>query len=195
MLNRWRRARFGFTLVEVIVSITLIAALAAVTYPTIKARVTDGYENSLINELDNLASAIISYRQNVGHYPPRLDYLAALGTRPIDVCATPDTLSVAESSAFRGPYASLNLLHTTAWYLFGNRDTIADTLQVVRGGLVGTTGDYIAIVVRGPDTTTQIDIDMKVDGIKDSLNGTVRWTKGSPTPNLRFLIPIKAGAC
>ncbi|HLZ10124.1 MAG TPA: type II secretion system protein, partial [Chloroflexota bacterium] len=186
--------RRGFTLVEVIVTMLILAALAAVTYPTIKARLTDGYENSLINELDNLASAVMSYRENVGHYPRRLDYLTSLQTGSTDICG--NTLSAAESSGYRGPYITRNLLNTTTFYIFGNKDTISDTLRRVTGALVGTTGDYLAIVVRGPDTTSAIDIDLKVDGVKDSSNGAIRWTQGTDSlHSLRFAIPIKSGAC
>ena len=79
-------SRRGFTLAEVLVAFTLIAVLAAVVMPTIRGRLQDGYEDALVGELSSLASAINAYRQDVGHYPPQLDYLTLLPPSPDDFC-------------------------------------------------------------------------------------------------------------
>ena len=80
------RMRRGFTLAEIMVAMALIAVLAAVLIPTVRGRLQDSYEDALVEEYANLASAIQAYRQDVGKYPPRLDYLSALPASPVDRC-------------------------------------------------------------------------------------------------------------
>src|SRR4029077_6340677 len=86
MLSAIGRSKRGFTLAEVMVAIALIAILAAVMIPTIRGRMQDAYEDAIVEAFTNLTAAVQAYRQDVGKYPPALDYLSALRVSPVDRC-------------------------------------------------------------------------------------------------------------
>ena len=69
------RPRRAFTLAEVLVSVAIVAILAAVLVPTMRGKMQDSYENAIISEFNNIESAVAAYRQDVGKYPADIDYL------------------------------------------------------------------------------------------------------------------------
>lgn len=62
--------RGGFTLVEMLVVIAIIAVLAAIAIPTIYLAVGRAKENRIIQEISQLDMAIEAYKQKFGYYPP-----------------------------------------------------------------------------------------------------------------------------
>jgi len=191
-----RPRRRAFTLAEVLVSLALIAMLAAVLTPTIRGRMQDSYEDALIAEFDNLASAITAYRQDVGHYPPFIDYLSQLRSPALDRCGVP--LSAAAKANWRGPYITRQVINTgiNPVYIFAQKDTFFDSLYTASG----PTG--IAIRVTGPDPTTAQNLDIKIDGRSDNTTGTLQYTAQTFGPGaiytdelVSYIIPTKSGTC
>lgn len=185
MLSK-RRPRRGFTLAEVLVAFTLIAILAAVIVPTIQGRLQEGYEDAMIAELSNLASAVTAYRQDVGKYPPALDYLTALRASPVDRCGT--ALSPVAIASWRGPYVTRTILNS-ARYIFAQRDTINDALTSSASPI------GIIITVLGPDTLTAHNVDVRIDGTPSATTGGLQWTPRATDAAIEYIIPAKPGAC
>lgn len=190
---RLARARAAFTLAEVLVAVALVAVLASVTIPTIRGRLREGEEDAIVQEFDDLSSAIIAYQQNVGKYPPSLDYLMALpSSGATDFCG--NNLTTTQKNNWRGPYISRTINGGT--YVIGQQDTVEDiiassTVTSFNGG----SQNAIALLIDGPDQTSANNVDLKVDGVADPVNGTLTWqTRGSGT-RLFFNIPIRNGAC
>lgn len=181
-----KRARRGFTLAEVVVAVGIVAVLAAVTVPTIRGRLQDSYENALISEFDNLSSAVVAYRQDVGKYPPTLDYLSQLPTTPTDRCS--NNLTATQKANWRGPYVTRNI-RATAYYVVAQKDSVQTTL-VTNGSPIG-----IYIELFGPDLQTAQNIDLKVDGVINKTNGTVIWDANGGDYYIHYVIPTKSGAC
>lgn len=178
----------GFTLAEVMVAIALIAILAAVMVPTIRGRMQDAYEDAIVEEFTNLTAAVQAYRQDVGKYPPALDYLSALRATPLDRCGV--TLGATAQANWRGPYVS-RLIPNTAWYVFAQKDTVLDVLTL--NTAVAPVGIFIRI--EGPDTLTAHNVDLKLDGSLNPNAGQVRWTATGTDVFIDYIIPTKAGAC
>lgn len=191
MLTRRARARRGFTLAEVIVAFTLIAVLAAVIIPTVAGRLQDGYENSIVSEFENLSTAVMAYRQDVGKYPPKLSYLSALPSGAVDHCSVP--LSATAIANWRGPYVSRFISPTIGAgvaYTFANKDTVSDTLIKTSG----PNGFIIQMI--GPDSRTAINVDEKIDGSNNNGAGVLQWVGTARTDViLEFIVPSAAGAC
>src|SRR5688572_18921904 len=97
-----RRDR-GLTLIEILIAMTIVVALAAVLYPTVVGQLRRGQVTALGNQLDNLRQSLANYRQNVLFYP---SVLSQLTTQPVagatDICGTP--LPPANLARWRGPY-------------------------------------------------------------------------------------------
>jgi prepilin-type N-terminal cleavage/methylation domain-containing protein len=180
------KARPGFTLAEVLVAFTLIAILAAVIVPTVRGRLQSAYESSIIAEFDNLASAIAAYRQDVGKYPPSLDYLTALRAPLVDRCNV--ALSSDAQASYRGPYVTREILNSVG-YLFAAKDTVNDVITT------NATPAGLGITIVGPDTLTAHNVDIQIDGFANRTLGAVQWTPTGSDVALTFIIPTKSGAC
>ena len=76
------RRRGGFTLLEVLVVLTVIALLAALVGPEIVGRVSDARATSAKAQLEIFALALDNYRLDNGRYPTTEQGLAALRERP-----------------------------------------------------------------------------------------------------------------
>jgi prepilin-type N-terminal cleavage/methylation domain-containing protein len=194
---RRANARFGFTLVEVVVSLLLISMLAAVVVPTVRGQLREGYVDSVAQELDDLAAAINAYRQNIGKYPPYLDYLNGLTASPKDLCT--NVLTAAQIANYKGPY--INRPITAIGYTIGNSfATVSDQLNLNRGTAISGVGgaptvDYLSIVVDGVDSTTAMDLDKRVDGIADENYGTIRWQNSGTQTKVFYQMQIRKGTC
>ncbi|HLZ10125.1 MAG TPA: hypothetical protein VKT80_16160, partial [Chloroflexota bacterium] len=159
-----------------LVVVLILALMAAVTIPTFKGRFGASYEDALIQELQSLAAAITAYQQDVGKYPPDINYLSALPASPLDGCAT-HNLTASQIAKYRGPYISRTISATQTSYVFGNKDTIQtvfdfpDSTAAPNGGYT----HWLGIQVKGPDQTTVQNIDLKVDGVSNQNNGIIRY--------------------
>lgn len=64
--------RSGFTLIELIVVIALVAVLAAVIAPNLLGKATEANRKSATIQLEKIANAVELYRLETGHYPEEL---------------------------------------------------------------------------------------------------------------------------
>jgi prepilin-type N-terminal cleavage/methylation domain-containing protein len=184
-----RRTRPAFTLAEVVITITLIAILAAVLIPTMRGRLQDGYEDALVQELDNIASAVTAYRQDVGHYPPKLSYLSALPGSPVDHCG--NALSATAVASYGGPYVTRTIVSQagTTGYIAASKDTILDTL------ITTATPAGLAVTLTGPDLATAKSLDLRFDGVAGTAAGSLQYTIPVASANVKYIVPTKSGAC
>lgn len=178
--------RSGFTLAEVLVALTLIAILSSVIVPAVRGRLQDAYESAIVAEFDNLSSAIAAYRQDVGKYPPALDYLTALRAPIVDRCGV--ALTAAAQANYRGPYVTREILNLVG-YVFQQKDTVNDVITAVASP-VG-----LGITMVGPDTMTAHNVDLRVDGFANKTLGGLQWAATGSDVAITFVIPTKSGAC
>lgn len=90
-----RDTRAGFTLIEVMVVIAVIAMLAALVGPNIFNQVDTARDTAARSQIELLGAALDSYRLDNGRYPTSAQGLEALRTHP-DVNPVPNN--------WRGPY-------------------------------------------------------------------------------------------
>lgn len=77
-----RRRRSGFTLIELIVVIAIIATLAAVVAPAVFHNVGDAKQGSAKSQIEMMGMALTSYRLDNDGFPSTEQGLAALRTSP-----------------------------------------------------------------------------------------------------------------
>ncbi len=77
--GRRRRGRDGFTLIELVVVVTLISILAAIALPNFKVAITQAREATLKEDLYRLRDLIDQYYVDKGQYPASLDVLVEEG--------------------------------------------------------------------------------------------------------------------
>lgn len=89
------RAGTGFTLLELLVVLAIIATLAAVVAPSIFRHVGDAKTDAARSQIEIFALALDAYRLDTDQYPSSTQGLAALRAKPVTGDVPP---------AWRGPY-------------------------------------------------------------------------------------------
>lgn len=89
------KARRGFTLIEMLVVIAVIAVLAAVVSPMVFRNVSDAKSTAARAQIETFGLALDAYRLDNDYYPSTTQGLAALMRRPE---GNP------EARGWRGPY-------------------------------------------------------------------------------------------
>lgn len=87
--------RGGFTLIEMVVVIAIIGALAALVGPSILRHVGDANATAAKTQIEVLTVALDAYRLDTGSYPTTETGLTVLRSQP---------LSGSGTSGWRGPY-------------------------------------------------------------------------------------------
>jgi len=157
--------RVGFTLIEVVVAVAIVAIMAAAITPLAYREITRAREEATLDELAALRNGLLEFYEDTGRFPSEAEGLGALLTDP-------------GANGWQGPYVGggngLPLVEATtdAWgdpYLYDLRPTTvpagAADLIVASGGIdgavtfgsvggtwtVGGAGDdLLALVAVGP---------------------------------------------
>lgn len=74
--------RRGFTLLELLVVITILALLAAIVAPQVLKRIDPAKKKAAITQVGLLGQALDQFRLDTGRYPTTSEGLAALNTNP-----------------------------------------------------------------------------------------------------------------
>lgn len=79
----WLRA--GFTLLELLVVLVVMALIAAIVTPQVMSMLGGAKSNSVALQIESLSTALNYYQLDVGAYPTQEQGLAALMAAPTDV--------------------------------------------------------------------------------------------------------------
>jgi general secretion pathway protein G len=71
------RNRGGFTLIEILVVVMILAILAAVVVPNVLSRIGDAKNSAAMSDIKNFDGAIDQYKLDIGANPPSLDALVS----------------------------------------------------------------------------------------------------------------------
>ena len=177
----------GFTLMEVMVTLAIIAIMVAVMLPSLSSRMRTSNSSNLSQNLKTINDGIQKYRENVGYFPSQL---ALLVTKPTtsntDACGT--TLSTTDVNGWQGPYIALTA--TSNGIQSGDaviRNTVTRSPATTSSSTVmdGT----LSIIADGVTSSQATDVETILDaGASDFNAGTVRYS--STGLFLTYVIPI-----
>lgn len=80
--NKRRSLDKGFTLIEILMVMVIIGALAALVGPRLIGKVGKGKQQAAQAQISNFSAALDAYRLDVGSYPSTEDGLQALRVQP-----------------------------------------------------------------------------------------------------------------
>ncbi len=185
-------SRRGFTLPEILVSITLLAVLAAVVVPAIASQVEKSDPTRIGNDLLAIRGASEQFLSDVRKYPTSLGQL----TNVIKTSETPliGVYGKADSVRWRGPYLTKDSVATdSTGYSLAFKQPFDTSTMPISGVSAGAGITYLLISVPGVDSLSATKIDgMFDDGVLTT--GSFRWKKkgATGTDTLKYLaIPIQ----
>lgn len=188
------RKRSGFTLPEVLVTVAIVAVLAAAVVPTVVNQMSKGEAGAAISDLNSLNAGITAFVTDTRRYPGDLE---DLNTRPdgADAILGGGTYSTAAQNAWKGPYLSTTQDLSTG-YIFAGLNLKANSALIAPAT---ANGFHITldIVPAGGGTFTEaqiLSIDQTLDGgdgqanaacgttpSANSTGGRLTWTEaGTP---------------
>lgn len=181
-------ARRGFTAIEILVSLAIVAILTAIVVPQLNGRIRESRKSALSQTLFGLSQGVAEYKKAVTRYPYQLSLLTAApvaGTSK-DACGT--VLLPINANNWRGPYVSRQLLLTGTSMGDG---TISDTLERT----VGPPPTYLLIKVRGVDVEIaqllEQELDAPLPADTNPATGTIRYdTPAAGQVTLSYSLPI-----
>jgi prepilin-type N-terminal cleavage/methylation domain-containing protein len=184
------RGRRGFTLGEVLASVTVVVILAAITIPTIKSRLAVGRAQALAKEILSLAAGLQAFNNNTGTYPLYLDELVTLPGSPNTYCGTvisPIIMTAGQQAKWKGPYVSRLIAGD---YVTADGNTVVDLMARTT---VGST-KFLEISVNNVALDVATVVEEVIDGPGGAFaSGNFKWT-ASADPSMgsavyRIVVP------
>lgn len=208
-----RKRRFGFTLVEVLVTTVVIGVLAAVVLPALAKQTSAADPARVASDLNNIKMGIEVFSQNLRpDFPGDLEDLV---NNPTDDAANTTTISTtrddlaldnqfyANRSTWNGPYVAQSLTSgaalsgNTTWRAgaagFFENDLLTCNVSVTSTGCSTTTGTgaFVTVQLNGLTASEADGIDVMLDGSpSNSSTGMFRYfVSGTNYYGLYYTIP------
>lgn len=179
-------ARRGFTLGEVLVSVAIVAVLAAIVLPSVGSQISKGDQGRVSNDLLSMRSAMEQFVSDVRRYPASVGQLVVKPTASVSTAgplksttqaspcpATPSfttEYSAAEVARWRGPYINKD---SAAAVSTGYAATIRTCFDVQTTAGIS----YETILVPGITQSTALALDAAMDdGVLTT--GSLQWVTG-----------------
>lgn len=169
--------RSGFTLPEILVTVTVIAVLAAVVVPAVTQYVSKGDTPATESDLTQIRNAITAYSADTRAYPSTY----------YDLESQPSGLST-----WKGPYTGATLVGGTAAGTFtssGLNVKLGPAIKV--DSIPGYVSTWVSFVSTAATCLDLYKLDKAIDGgagdgsdaASAQLNGAVRWGTGTCDDN------------
>jgi prepilin-type N-terminal cleavage/methylation domain-containing protein len=177
----------GFSLIEILVAMAIVALILAVLVPVVFRRVTEGESSSIARTLDALQEGVLEYRADVRRYPTHLRYLTAAPGSATDICG--QTVPASFLSSWKGPYIDRSI--GTSGVLVDDM-TVLDSIARSPTTFTASTTGELSLRVQDVDSTVARRVEREMDVTLDFAAGTIRWTNvANGRGILQLVIPVR----
>lgn len=187
--------RSGFTLPEVLVTVAIVAVLAAVVVPAVTQQIGKADSPGFTSSANSLRTAITSFVSDVKKFPGDIEDLQVQPTvADFELSATGaagTTYSAATVARWRGPYD--NSGGTTGTLLIGYGWSTTSVVYDSLGYVV------VALSKAGADSTDANALEVAIDGggVGSNATGSIRYLNGatntlSPANTVRLFLMSSA---
>lgn len=173
MTARPRRNNSGFTLMEVIGVMAVIAIIASIATPRIFAAIQDAKVTALVQQVNDLKANVADYYKDTGRWPRHIPSHA--DTRYHNLMIN-DAGGGATIPGWDGPYLDAELTNpiTSGGYL-DLQTTSSSAFACDLGGDGTTDGSFITYRVDGVDASVAQKISNMIDKDGDVTTGNGAW--------------------
>ncbi len=148
--------RSGFTLPEILVTVTVIAVLAAAVVPAVTQYVNKGNAPASQQDIQQLQNAVTGFTADIRHYPGDLQQLVTQvvsttgggDTLDFDGAATPVQFTAVEATRWKGPYTSAPISTGAT----GGGQFTSNGLLFTIGRKITLTGGWLIVPILNPTT-------------------------------------------
>ena len=190
-----RSSRKGFTLPEVLVTVAIVAVLAAIVVPTVTNQIGKGDDTNLVSNVADIRTSITAFVSDARKYPSRLQNLVTVPLAT-DLDLSGGAFGAPAGSKWKGPYMSTSLkalsntLKTDSVFvaLGFAVDSLADTLFVAPNkGMIGLKLGGVA------NTAAALHIDSLLDNGDGQAAGNLRWLGAPPVVTSNRVVMLLMG--
>lgn len=162
-----KRRRAGLTLPEVLVTLAIIAVVAAVLVPALTSQLTKGDAGRVSEDLKAVQTGVQAFVADVRRYPKNINQLSnAIALTDADL-VNGTSYTARHVSRWRGPYFVRDIEPADADFETGYGGKVLTSLMTT--AVVGTGGTYLGIKVSGLSGTERDQVDVVLD---DGISGT-----------------------
>jgi prepilin-type N-terminal cleavage/methylation domain-containing protein len=191
--------RRGFTLAEVLVTVTIVAVLAAVMVPAVINQVGKGDIPSIADDLGGIRTAITTFAADTRQFPGKLSDLGGSQLAPGNDI-TPTAYTADALVHYHGPYAPISSGHigptgaifANVLYKVGRAICLQDSLASGISGASQISPSQIAQIKTAID---QIPLVTPIGTTGVNSTGSVTWTQQTNGSNVTTVDPGSVKVC
>jgi prepilin-type N-terminal cleavage/methylation domain-containing protein len=181
-----KRARTGFTLPEVLVTIAIIAIIAAAVVPAVTSQITKGDETTVTTAVGTMRTSISTFVSDVRAFPSRLSQLTTVPAALTDTALNGTPYSAAQVARWKGPYSTTSTFAADDSLPIGLGaflgDSLKDSLNFVVANIHVNAGSAAA------NTALAFRIEALFESTADSTAGMIRWTNVNTSKRLKVFL-------
>lgn len=164
-----RNRRGGFTLPEVLVTVAIVAVLAAMVVPAVTQQISKGDQGSFSGALTAVQTGITSYVADVRRFPGALSQLGTAVADGDTALAPEGNLNAGQAARWRGPYMQTNVPVDDSIPI-GYGVYLMDTVRIEN--------NYLLLRLNGTRSPAVFgEIDDLFDEGTGNLTGKLTWTE------------------
>lgn len=153
--------RAGLTLPEVLVTLAIIAVVAAVLVPALTSQLTKGDAGRVSEDLKAVQTGIQAFVSDVRRYPKTVNQLSNTITTLEADLVTNTSYTARHVSRWRGPYFVRDIETADADFETGYGGKVSTTL--ITTPVTGTSGTYLGVKLLGLSTGERDQVDVVLD--------------------------------
>lgn len=168
------RPKTGFTLPEVLVTIAIIAIIAAAVVPAVTSQIAKGDETTVVAAVNTVRTSLTTFMSDVRTFPQRLSAFTIVPTALTDTALAGTPYSAAQVARWKGPYSTTSTFAQDDSLPIGMNaflgDSLKDSLNFVVANIqfnAGTAAANVALAFK---------IESLFESTADSTKGMIRWT-------------------